>query len=117
MTKQRTISKQHTGAAGELRICADLLLRGYEVYRNVSSSGVDIVAYKNKRFYRVEAKSTQMGTKDKNSNWDIRATANDSHGKIRYLVAETGDDYRFDNLRCTGVQDADSPDFSRSSNV
>ena len=43
------------GAIGELRVCADLLLKGYNVYRSVSPAcGCDLAAIKENKFYRVE---------------------------------------------------------------
>jgi hypothetical protein len=115
MDQETSISAQHTGAAGELRICADLLLRGYEVYRNVSSAGVDVVAYKNGKFYRVEVKANTVGKGcKKNANWDVRATANDRYGRIRYFLAAEGREFKFETLPCSGIQKADTPDFEVS---
>lgn len=48
------------GAVGELLTCADLIKRGYQVYRSVSqSSPCDIIAYDNIGFYRVEVTTAQ----------------------------------------------------------
>lgn len=39
-------STNHTGAAGEMLVCAFFLSQGLEVFRNVSSSGpVDLIVY------------------------------------------------------------------------
>ena len=46
------------GALGELAVCADLLSRGYEVFRAVSPScSVDVIAQKNGKISRVEVKT------------------------------------------------------------
>jgi hypothetical protein len=43
------------GAIGELRVCVDLLIKGYNVYRSVSpASESDLAVTKGKRFYRIE---------------------------------------------------------------
>jgi len=46
------------GAIGELRVCTDLLARGYEVFRAVSpSASCDLIAVRDGRIWRVEVRS------------------------------------------------------------
>lgn len=49
-------SRGRTGAAGELIVSADLILRGCDVLRNVSPNGPDLVAVINDRMCIVEVK-------------------------------------------------------------
>lgn len=99
--------RQHVGAAGELRIGADLLLRGYEVYRNVSSAGADLIAYKNGRYLRVEVRSTQLPRNSKPC--DVRAAANDRKGNIVYEFE--GRTIKMESLMCSGIQREGHPDL------
>jgi hypothetical protein len=50
------------GFTNELRICADLLDKGFEVFRNVAATGVDLIAYKDGRATRIEVKTTTVRT-------------------------------------------------------
>jgi len=51
-------STHHTGAAGELLVCAYFLSHGLEVFRNVSPSGpTDIVLQNGTKFLAVDVKS------------------------------------------------------------
>jgi hypothetical protein len=71
-----------TGAAAELRVCADLLVRGFAVYRNVSSAGeVDVIAYANREFWRVQVKSS-VGVVPRGDEWDLLALVEGE--RIRY---------------------------------
>lgn len=46
------------GAIGEMQVCADLLAKGYEVFRAVSAScSCDIAILKNDKMLRVEART------------------------------------------------------------
>ena len=64
-----------------MAICADLLLRGFHVYRNVvQNSGVDLVALKGEEFYKIEVKTAKccksgrlVWTKPRHNNFDIVA--------------------------------------------
>lgn len=57
------------GAAGELRVAADLLMRGYQVYRAIHfGAPCDLVTFKDGRFLRVEVKS-KMDKKELAKNW------------------------------------------------
>mgnify|MGYP001577228583 CR=1 FL=1 len=47
-----------TGAISELRVCADLLQRGYEVFRSVSqATSCDLIALKDTIFTRIEVRT------------------------------------------------------------
>jgi hypothetical protein len=73
------------GAACELIVCADLLRRGFSVYRNVSPAGVtDLVALKDGRVLRVQVKSSGAGSKHEKAANDVVATCR--FKKILYLV-------------------------------
>ena len=57
-TGDSTISAGTVGALSELVVCADLLARGYSVFRSVSPhSFCDIIAFKNGVLMRVEVKT------------------------------------------------------------
>ena len=50
--------KGKAGAVSELLVCADLLNRGYEVFRSVSQScSCDIVAYKDSKYIAIEIRT------------------------------------------------------------
>lgn len=52
------LSTSNVGAMAEILVCADLLSRQYEVYRNVSPNGInDVVAYKEGQYYGIDVKS------------------------------------------------------------
>lgn len=52
------LSKSQIGAASELMVAADLLSKGYEVFRSVSACGTcDLVILKDDKFSRVEVKT------------------------------------------------------------
>lgn len=44
----------HVGASRELRVAVDLMDRGYQVFRNMAPSGIDLVAWGDGRFIKVE---------------------------------------------------------------
>ena len=51
-----------TGAIGELRACADLLVRGYEVFRSVAQScSCDLMILKNGKSQSVEVRTGWIG--------------------------------------------------------
>jgi len=53
-----SLSTGTVGAISELRVSADLLLKGYEVFRSVSqSASCDLAVLKNKQLLRVEVRS------------------------------------------------------------
>jgi hypothetical protein len=58
----RTLSTGQVGAIAELIVAADLLKRGYEVFRAVAfTCSCDLVALKNGRVTRIEVKSATRG--------------------------------------------------------
>ncbi len=79
------------GAWGELRACAELLSRGYYVFRNVGPNcPFDLAVYRDGKFWRVEVKClhwskshdnrpllTPMFSYPQNAEWDILAVAAD----------------------------------------
>ncbi|GIH07394.1 hypothetical protein Rhe02_54610 [Rhizocola hellebori] len=75
------------GAASELRVCAELMRRGYQVFRCESSSApFDLVAHKAGSLWRVEVKTITepVGTygpgfpTPTNGSWDILALVGES---------------------------------------
>jgi hypothetical protein len=70
------------GAAYELLVAADLIRKGFDVFRNMSPNGpVDLVVYKNRRCCRVQVKNIGCGPEDHYHN---EVTALYNHGDIRY---------------------------------
>ena len=58
-----TISCGTVGAAGELIVAADLMRKGYSVFRNMSPNGlVDLIASKDDRLWRIQVKVRDSGT-------------------------------------------------------
>ena len=56
-----SIPRGSIGAVSELVVCADLLAKGYYVFRNVSAHGpCDIIILKNDKCFRVEVKTGTM---------------------------------------------------------
>lgn len=54
------LNNSSIGAVGELKVCADLLIKGYEVFRAMSpSSSCDILALKNGRILRIEVRTAR----------------------------------------------------------
>lgn len=52
--------KGHLGAAGEITVCADLLRKGYSVFRSVAfDSPYDLVISSGRKMYRVEVKTSR----------------------------------------------------------
>jgi len=52
------LSKNAMGALGELRVSADLMMRGYEVFRAVSpAASCDLIAIKDGRLLRIESRT------------------------------------------------------------
>ena len=54
------------GAAGELRVAVDLLARGYQVFRNMTPHGVDLVAYDlgQNQLFKVEVRTHVYRTEE-----------------------------------------------------
>lgn len=58
------------GAVGELRVCADLLLRGYDVFRAVSpSSPYDLIAVNESQCLKVEVRTAAKNRVTGYVNW------------------------------------------------
>lgn len=47
----------HIGAISELIVAADMLRRGYQVFRSVSPTGIDLIRYREGKYQRVEVRS------------------------------------------------------------
>jgi hypothetical protein len=45
------------GSIGELVVAADLLSLGFQVFRNVTPRGIDLVAYRDGQFLKIEVKT------------------------------------------------------------
>jgi hypothetical protein len=55
------LSNNSAGAVSELRVCADLLIKGYEVFRAVSpSSSCDVLALKGGKTSRIEVRTSTV---------------------------------------------------------
>jgi hypothetical protein len=75
----------YLGAACELAVCADLLRKGFDVFRNVSPNGIsDLVIMKAGHVLTVQVKSRGGGSQWERMHNDIIATYND--GDIRYSI-------------------------------
>lgn len=93
-----TITTGITGAISELRVSADLLTRGFAIFRAVSQScECDLIAMKNKKLFRVEvttcrqvAKNGSLGNTKKadGHKFDILATYISSEDRIVYQGAD-----------------------------
>lgn len=59
-----SLSPGTIGAISELHVCADLLLRGYEVFRSVSpTASCDLAVLRGSRLLRIEVKSARLHIK------------------------------------------------------
>lgn len=56
------------GSSGEMAVCSELLIRGYNVSRMAVDYGIDIVAIKNNKTYYVQVKTVQVA----NENFGIK---------------------------------------------
>lgn len=82
MIDSRTMNA-HTGAWGELAVAADLMQRGYEVFRNLSPAGpVDMVVLKDERLWRVQVKVRTSLTAE-HPGCDVLAVVDDR--EIKYI--------------------------------
>jgi hypothetical protein len=78
-----TVSSGDLGAAYELSVAADLIKRGFDVFRNLSPNGkADLLARKGNRTFTVQVKSKYVV----GCGCDIFAAFND--GAITYYVRE-----------------------------
>ena len=74
------------GAASELAIAADLLKKGWKVYRNLSPVGLtDLVIERDGKLYKVQVKSSKGASYEEKLTNDLIAVAED--GKITYFRA------------------------------
>jgi len=81
------ISPGSLGAAYELAVAADLIRRGFSVFRNLSPNGsTDLLACKNNRVLRVQVKERGLDTTGAN---DVSAEYNG--GNIRYATCNDDD--------------------------
>ena len=63
------LSPSTLGAINELRVCADLLLKGYEVFRSVSpGSSCDLAILKEGKLIRIEVKTAHLKSNGKLMN-------------------------------------------------
>jgi len=77
------ISTGKTGAISELIVCADLLDKGYEVFRSISQScSCDLIAMKNNEIIKIEVKTGRIKSdgnigyaikEEQKNNFDILA--------------------------------------------
>lgn len=67
------VKAHRNGSRRELIVCIDLLNNGFDVFKNVSGFGCDLVAWKFNRYYGVEVKSGQhrMGRQYRTKNYPI----------------------------------------------
>ena len=82
------------GAIGELRVCVDLLIKGFNVYRSVSPAcSADLVITKEGRLYRIEVTTGYFDAKGNiinnkkyadQSKFDVVAIAF-KNGEIKYV--------------------------------
>ena len=65
-------STSHTGAAGELLVCAFFLSHGLEVFRNVAASGpADVVLQNGDKFLAVDVKSVRSPYTRKDGSYSL----------------------------------------------
>jgi hypothetical protein len=94
----RTHSQKKTcikGAVGELKVCADLLDKNYEVFRSVSSTAsVDLIIKKEEELQSVEVKTAHRKIKgllcEKTTKANILACFIPEENKIEYFKRNSG---------------------------
>ena len=93
---QPVISSSSQGAAGELIVCADLLRKGYGVFRSVSPHcAFDIIAYRNGAFDRIEVRTRRLNNDGGSScppgenRADVYAVVSNSSFEVRYFDTRT----------------------------
>lgn len=68
----RGVKAQAVGAAAEAVVTADLLMRGFEIFKAVhNGAGTDLLAVDGLKFYRVEVKAAKI-RKDGRADCDLR---------------------------------------------
>ena len=82
------------GTMSELRIALDLLARGYEVFRTMSTnSHFDIVAFKNGDIFKIEVKTGYKShatgklefPRHSHDDWDVMGVCINEGNEIHYL--------------------------------
>ena len=57
------ITNVNIGAKNELVVAADLIEKGFNVFRSLTPNApFDLVAYRNKRLYRIEVKTAKLNS-------------------------------------------------------
>ncbi len=90
--RRENFSTSTKGAISELVVAADLLDRGYSVFRSVSpNSPIDLVVLKSGRLQKVEVKTGKINPMDKscwvkprNEDWNILAVYSPETEQIVY---------------------------------
>jgi|SRR6185437_4441959 len=78
------------GAINELRVCVDLMAKGYEVFRAVSQNcSCDIAILRNGKLLRIEART---GYKSNVSGTLMYSHTKDDHGKQDHFAVALPDD-------------------------
>jgi hypothetical protein len=73
------IGRSNVGAANELRVAADLILKGYDVFRALSPQCVcDLAILKDKRLLRVEVRTGQPSKRRTKPFWPKRKQVNNA---------------------------------------
>lgn len=89
----KRVSTSSSGAAAELLVCADLIDRGFEVFRNLSPNGaVDLLAILDRRIYRIQVKrgANAIGPSlDYDAIAIVRGDGIEYFGKLPLTVART----------------------------
>lgn len=75
-----------TGKAGEYLVCAELLFRGFNASIMSVDRGIDIIATKNKRLFRIQVKTANLSSKSV-FGFDIGKVAFERHddGDVYYV--------------------------------
>lgn len=106
MSSYENISTGTVGALTELYISADLLSKGYEVFRALSPHcGADLVIYKNGKIQRVECRTAYrhkitkvlLFSKRTKHKVDLFATFIPNEKSCKYFSAEGGENSKYPN--------------------
>jgi hypothetical protein len=77
---QRLYATSDVGAASELMVSVDLIGRGFQVFRNVSAIGIDLIAYRAGVFLRVEVSTAPI-------SWDGAIRCPDKRTRVYDILA------------------------------
>lgn len=92
-TREKIICSHNGGAVAELEVAADLLRRGFWVYRAVSPAGpFDLCVYKHRQLLRIEV-TTSKTTSRPDREYDLLAVVEPE--RIKYISAGG---YQWDHL-------------------